>query len=174
MTEQSSWSHLKHSAPDFAARARSIIRQWGFVYAGTIRPDGAPRISPIEAHLVEGHLVLVLIPQSLKALDVARDPRLVLQSPIVNADEPETELKIRGRAYVLPDDELRDSIADAIEDRRGWRPVSWHVATVSLDLVSMMEWRAGDLTLTRWDPRHGLRGPEARRFDPQRGAYVTD
>jgi hypothetical protein len=174
MNMQPSWSHLKQSAPEFAARARSIIRQWGFMYLGTIRPDGAPRISAVETHLVEGHLVLVLIPQSLKSRDVARDPRVVLQSPIVNAEEPETELKIRGRAQVLPHNELRDSIADAIEDRRGWRPVAWHVTTVVLEHVSMMEWRAGDLTVTRWDPINGLRGPEAHHFDTQLGAYVTD
>jgi hypothetical protein len=43
---------------------------------GTLTKDGSPRVTPVEAYILDGHLVSNMIPRSLKALDLLRDPRV--------------------------------------------------------------------------------------------------
>jgi hypothetical protein len=47
-----SWAHFESAAPEVAAAGREQIERFHYVYAGTIRKDGTPRISPVEAHIV--------------------------------------------------------------------------------------------------------------------------
>jgi hypothetical protein len=67
------WVDFEAAAPDLGAAARSVVERAGFVYVGTVRRDGAPRISPVEAHFVRGQLMLVMIAKSRKAQDLGRD-----------------------------------------------------------------------------------------------------
>jgi hypothetical protein len=45
-----------------------------FILVGTLTKDGSPRITPVEAYILDGHLLSNMIPRSLKALDLLRDP----------------------------------------------------------------------------------------------------
>src|SRR5712691_11760914 len=101
------WADFEAAAPKVAANARELIGRHRLVLAGTIRRDGTPRISPVEAHLVRGELMLVMIRGTLKARDVLRDPRLVLNSPVTDPANPDAELKLRGRVVAVDDAELR-------------------------------------------------------------------
>jgi predicted pyridoxine 5'-phosphate oxidase superfamily flavin-nucleotide-binding protein len=47
------------------AQGRELIECIRFVLVGTIRSDGTPPISPVEAHIVREHLMLVMIPDTL-------------------------------------------------------------------------------------------------------------
>lgn len=67
------WANFEAAAPLLAAHGRELIERFRFVLVGTIRSDGTPRISPVEAHIVRGHLMLVMIPGTLKARDLLRD-----------------------------------------------------------------------------------------------------
>ncbi len=60
------WAELEEAAPELAARGRDLIETFHFLLAGTIRRDGTPRISPVEAHIVEGHLMHAIIPGTLR------------------------------------------------------------------------------------------------------------
>jgi hypothetical protein len=165
------WADFEQAAPVLAARARTVLERFGFVLLGTIRRDGTPRISPIEAHVVRDRLMLAMIAGSRKARDVARDPRVVLQSPVTEAEEPGTELKLRGRVVDV-DDEQRAATADAIEAASGWRPRrSWRFLAVEIESAALLEWIEGEMQLTRWDRRHGLRPPERRRLDLEASRY---
>jgi hypothetical protein len=42
---------------------------------GTLRPDGSPRVSPVEPYFAGGELVLGVMAWSGKARDLRRDPR---------------------------------------------------------------------------------------------------
>ena len=85
------WADFETAAPELERDARSVIERHGFVYVGTVRRDGAPRISPVEAHIVRGRLMLVMISGSWKARDLAGDPRVTLQSPVPSAGDPGVE-----------------------------------------------------------------------------------
>jgi hypothetical protein len=58
------------------------------VLLGTIRADGWARISPCEAYLVDGDLMLGMMWRSRKALDLLRDPRLTIVTPQADRDLP--------------------------------------------------------------------------------------
>jgi Pyridoxamine 5'-phosphate oxidase len=166
------WAEFEVAAPELAARGRALIERFGFVLAGTIRADGTPRISPVAAHLAGGELMLVMIPGTQKARDVLRDPRIVLQSPVTEAAEPGAEFKLRGHAAKATSEALRAATADTIETVSGWRPPrTWLYLAVAVQAAAHLAWTGEDMTLTRWDGDHGLRGPERRRLDPDAGTY---
>lgn len=166
-----SWADFEAAAPELERVARSVIERDGFVYVGTVRRDGAPRISPVEAHIVRGRLMLVMIAGSWKARDLARDPRVTLQSSVPNADDPGVEVKVRGRVVPV-DEEQRAATADAVETRSGWRPQpSWRFFAVEIEALAVLAWEHGEMVISRWDRAAGLRGPERRRLDADASAY---
>jgi hypothetical protein len=151
------WADFERAAPDLAVEVRAVIDRSGFVLVGTIRRDGTPRISPVEARVVQGHLMLVLIHGTHKARDLLRDPRLVLNSPVFDAADPGCELKLRGRAVAVEDRALLEATANATEAASGWRPpADWHFFSVEIEDVALMEWDRGALAMTRWTAERGL------------------
>jgi hypothetical protein len=151
------WAEFEAAAPDLATRGLELIGRLGFVLLGTIRRDGTPRISPVEARVVEGHLMLVMIRDTHKARDVLRDPRLVLNTPITDAADPGSEFKLRGRAVAVEDRSLAEAAADATEIASGWRPpADWHYFSIEVEDVALMDWDRGELTMTRWSRDGGL------------------
>ena len=151
------WSDLEREAPEVAALARGLLERHGWVYAGTIRRDGTPRISPVEVHLVAGELAVVMIAGTLKARDVLRDPRVVLNTPVLDPADPGAELKLRGRLGETRDEALRGAVADAVEERSGWRPKpGWHVLTLDLEDVAHIAWERGEMRMTRWSRGRGV------------------
>jgi Pyridoxamine 5'-phosphate oxidase len=169
--ERAPWSVLEEAAPQLAGHGRRLIERYGFVLLGTIRADGTPRISAVEAHLVDGHLMLAMIPHTHKARDVRRDRRVVLQTPVTHAGDPGGELKLRGRAVEV-DAGQREATANAVQARSGWRPgTSWLIVSVALESAAYLGWEQGELLLLRWDHRGGAQPPERRRLDHQAGRY---
>ncbi len=51
---------------------------------GTLRHDGWPRISPVEALVWNGQLYLGMMWRSLKARDLLRDPRCVVHTVVAD------------------------------------------------------------------------------------------
>lgn len=81
---------------------------------GTLRADGSPRISGIEAAFEDGELVFGSMPNARKGADLRRDPRFALHSATVDPVEGSEarwpgEAKISGRAsYAGPTTEAPD------------------------------------------------------------------
>ena len=63
-----------------------------------------------------------MIPRSLKALDLLRDPRVYVHAP-VTAKEGSPEFKLAGRAEVLESDDLRRKLDDLFWEMIKWRPL---------------------------------------------------
>ena len=109
----------------------------------TIRRDGSPRISGIELEFVDGHVVMGMMPGSVKATDLRRDPRMVVHA--ASADPPTEDAsawlgdaKIAGRAVEVagepsgqPSNRFRIEISEVVLTRVG-QPAdhlvieSWH------------------------------------------------
>jgi Pyridoxamine 5'-phosphate oxidase len=117
------WEQLEQAAPEIAANGRDLIEKFQFVLVGTLTRDGSPRISPVEAYIVDGHLLVNMIPRSLKALDLLRDPRVYVHAP-VTAKEGSPEFKLAGRADVLEDPALRSKLDDLFWEMIQWRPAA--------------------------------------------------
>lgn len=105
-----SWSEIEAAAPELAARARATFDAHRHKVLATLRRDGSPRISGIEASFTDGELWLGMMPGSRKALDLRRDSRLALHSASVDPpDDPAAwagDAKLSGRAVEVEDPEL--------------------------------------------------------------------
>jgi hypothetical protein len=115
------WEELELAAPEIAAHGRELIERFQFDLVGTLTKDGSPRITPVEAYVIDGHLLANMIPGSLKALDLLRDPRVYVHAP-VTAKEGSPEFKLAGRAVVLGDKALRGKLDDLFWEMIEWRP----------------------------------------------------
>jgi Pyridoxamine 5'-phosphate oxidase len=92
------WRDLEQGAPQLARLGLARLQAAGVAMLGTLRPDGSPRISPIEPHLARGQLLVGVMTWSKKAADLLRDPRYVLHSTVTGADNGEGEFKLHGSA----------------------------------------------------------------------------
>ena len=115
------WSELEATVPEIAGPGRELLDRFQFVIIGTLMRDGSPRITPVEAYVIDGHLLANMIAQSLKALDLLRDPRVYVHAP-VTAKGGSPEFKLAGRADVLEDETLRTKLDDLYWKMIEWRP----------------------------------------------------
>lgn len=153
-----SWAEFAASVPEVARPVAELLERWRFVYAGTIRRDGTPRISPVEAHVVRDELMLVMISGTLKARDLLRDPRIVLNSPVADPADPGAEFRLRGQVVAVDDPEQRAATADTIAATSGWRPpATWHFFAVRVDDAAHLAWKAGALEMLHWRLDRGTR-----------------
>jgi hypothetical protein len=120
-SEPLTWDELEQAAPQIAEHGRALIEKFQFVLVGTLTKDGSPRITPVEAYIIDGHLLSNMIPRSLKARDLLRDPRVYVHAP-VTAKENSPEFKLAGRAQVLEDNQLRRKLDDLFWEMIQWRP----------------------------------------------------
>lgn len=157
------WGELEAAAPAVAARGRERLDRFGFALLGTIRRDGTPRISPVEVHFVRGELVVVLMARTHKLRDVLRDPRVVLNAVVTDAQDPGGELKLRGRLVPVSDPELCAAAADVVEAESGWRPpADWRIFALDVDDAAYVAWDAGHMRMDRWSAVGGLEHAEHR------------
>lgn len=118
----SSWNDVVAAVPDLAETVRASFDAHRHKTVATLRRDGSPRISGIEAEFRDGDLVIGMMPASLKAADVLRDNRVALHSGSPDPDDesgtPEWtgDAKIAGRAVQVTDPEvLADYATDVPE-----------------------------------------------------------
>jgi Pyridoxamine 5'-phosphate oxidase len=116
------WEELEQAAPEIAANGRELLERFQFVLVGTLTKDGSPRVTPVEAYVVDGHLLVNMIPRSLKALDLLRDPRVYVHAPVTSKGG-DPEFKLAGRAAVLEDKTLRGKLDDLFWEMIKWRPL---------------------------------------------------
>lgn len=74
------WSEIEETEPDLARRVRELFDARVHKTMATLRRDGSPRISGIEVQFKDGDVWIGMMPGSVKARDVLRDPRLALHS----------------------------------------------------------------------------------------------
>ena len=104
-----SFAELESRADAVARPIRDRLTSTGIGLLGTVRRDGSPRISPVEVSFQGDHLFVGMMPRSMKALDLRRDARFVLLTPVAYKDDLGGEGKLFGRAREVTDpDEVQD------------------------------------------------------------------
>ena len=104
-----SWTEFAAADPDLAGRVRRSFAVRKHATLATLRRDGSPRISGTEVEFDDdGEVYLGMMPGSLKALDLRRDPRLALHSPTEDAPESDPgswvgEAKMAGQGVEVSD-----------------------------------------------------------------------
>jgi hypothetical protein len=149
-----SWRDMELGAPELARLGIARLTSARVALLGTLRRDGSPRISPIEAYLAEGQLLIGAMAWSAKASDLRRDPRYVLHSAVTSPDSGEGELKLNGPAAKAGPD-LRTRAAGA-----WWlahSPDKAAVFTLHIRQAIFVDWdtNRGLMTVHRWSPASG-------------------
>jgi hypothetical protein len=125
---------------------------------GTLRADGSPRISPCELDFTEGHLILGMMWQSRKALDLLRDPRCVLHTCTTDRMGTEGDAKLYGRGIDIRDPALRQAYRAAVRARIDWAPdePNFHAFSIDVESAGFITFAEPKAVLT-WDPERGTR-----------------
>ncbi len=146
-----SWREIEQAEPEFARRVRERFDAHRHKTIATLRADGSPRISGIEAVFEDDELYFGSMPNSRKGADLHRDPRFALHSatvdPVPGAEAQwPGEAKIAGRAVPV-------GHPGELEGERFRADVTEVVHTRLNDDATMLvvEW---------WTPTHGLRRVE--------------
>jgi len=152
------WDEFADACPEIAALGEERLRKNELCLVGTLRQDGSPRISPCEPDFAAGHLLLGMMWQSRKALDLLRDPRCVIHSCVSDRMGSEGDFKLYGRAIDIQDLAQREIYRQTILARIGWEPEEPNYHLFAIDIAS-----AGFATFSdehyalAWDPDKGLR-----------------
>ncbi len=152
------WADFAGEAPELARFAVDRFEETGLALLGTIRPDGWPRISPLEPVFFKGHLVLGMTWYTNKALDLLRDPRCALNTLVFERDGSDGEIKLRGRAFEVGPD-MRGLLEDHLQEKYGWRPSEKsHQLWMDITAAAFLQY-VGDLknVVKEWREGHGLR-----------------
>jgi hypothetical protein len=97
------WKDVGEAAPEFARRVEAAFDAHLHKTIATLRRDGSPRISGVEATFRDGDLWLGMMPGSIKARDLLRDPRLAIHSATVDTEMKSGDAKVAGRAVEIKD-----------------------------------------------------------------------
>lgn len=152
-----SWSDVTDAAPQLARAAQQLFDAHRHKTLATLRVDGSPRVSGIEATFREGKVLLGMMPDSLKAADLRRDPRLALHSGSPDPDDEDPggwpgDAKLAGRAIEVRDSELLAAIG-APEHPDGTPDL------FEIDVTELVVTKVGDpadhLVIETWHPDTG-------------------
>ncbi|MEE9473597.1 MAG: pyridoxamine 5'-phosphate oxidase family protein, partial [Acidimicrobiia bacterium] len=130
---------------------RQRIEAHELILLGTIKADGSPRISPVEPDFVDGELMMGMMWQSTKALDLLRDPRCVVHSVVTDRRGTEGEFKIIGEARTIVDGGLTERYCQVLEDRIDWRPDGdFHLFAIDIHRVWWFKYDGEQRLEERW------------------------
>jgi len=146
------WAEFAEAAPELAGLGRERFEKNDLLLLGSTRRDGSPRISPVEFLFLDGDLMLGMMWQSKKALDLLRDPRCLIHSVVSNKDGQEGEFKLRGRAVDVQDPDVRERNGEAAFEKTGWRPPEpYHLFSIDIESASFVQYSGeGHQTVKRW------------------------
>jgi len=148
-----SWNEVEKAEPEFAAKVRTLFDARKHKTIATLRADGSPRISGIEAEFADGELTFGSMPRARKGADLHRDPRFALHSATTDPpDDPKEwpgEAKLAGRAYVV-------KALDGADGPEG------ELFRVDVDevVVTALNAEGTMLVVESWHPGRGLRRVE--------------
>jgi hypothetical protein len=154
------WQEVTAAAPQLADAVRARLDAHRHKVLATLRKDGSPRISGIEATFKDGELWLGMMHGSRKALDLRRDPRLALHSATTEPTDPNEmppgepiDVKIAGRAVEVTDPDKLGEFG------QGAPPGPFHLFRV--DFTEVVVIRLGEpadhLVIDSWHENVGLR-----------------
>jgi len=144
------WAEFETAAPEIARRGRALLDRFHFVLIGTLSRAGSPRVNPVEAYVVDGHLLMNMVPQSLKALDLLRETRVHVHAP-VTGKSGDPVFQLVGGADVLDDSGLRRELDDLFWQLIEWRPApDSHYFEIRAERAAYVSYDDDGQTAIRW------------------------
>jgi Pyridoxamine 5'-phosphate oxidase len=145
------WAEVEASDSRFAGQVRAIFDARRHKTLATLRQDGSPRLSGIEVQFGDGEVTMGMMPDSLKAKDLQRDPRLTVHASSDDPPEDNQSLwkgdaKISGRAV-----QARKPAGGSDEV-----PATWFRIDISEVVLTHLDPAAENLLVDSWHPGRGL------------------
>ncbi len=105
------WAEFEHSDSELAGLVKARFDSHLHAVIATLRCDGSPRLSGMEAPIRSGQLWLGMTPGSRKAVDLHRDPRFALHSAPDTEQLPKGDARIEGVAELADPEQQAQFIA---------------------------------------------------------------
>ncbi|MFD0211446.1 pyridoxamine 5'-phosphate oxidase family protein [Streptomyces hirsutus] len=148
------WGAFTTAEPALAKTVEERFATYTHHVLATLRKDGSPRTTGLEVRFLNGELWLGMMPDSLKALDLRRDPRFALQAnPGSGAGMGGGDVRISGRAAEVEDEETRRRYTEEVEP-----PEPFHLFRTELtEVVRTYVEDETSLVLQVWRPGEPVR-----------------
>ena len=147
------WAEFEQAHPTLARRVLARYESHRHAILATLRADGSPRLSGMEAPIRSGHLWLAMTPGSYKAADLARDPRFSVHSAPDTEDLPEGDARIDGIA--MPADATLQAEFVAGHRHRIEDPSMMVLHTALIQRVVLVRVAGDSLLIESWTPAKG-------------------
>jgi Pyridoxamine 5'-phosphate oxidase len=159
------WDEVTRAAPDLATAVQRRFDAHKHKTLATLRADGSPRISGIEASFRRGELWLGMMPDSRKARDLQRDPRFALHSTTADPEMAGGDAKIAGRAVEATDPATFEWFVGQEREEKGEAPLPFHLFRADIDELVLIT-LGGDppdhLVIETWRERRSVTRVERR------------
>ncbi|MEU6447903.1 pyridoxamine 5'-phosphate oxidase family protein [Streptomyces sp. NPDC046979] len=143
------WAAFVTAEPALAATVEARFGAYTHHVLATLRKDGSPRTTGLEVRFLDGELWLGMMPGSVKALDLRRDPRFALQAnPGDGTGMGGGDVRIGGRAVAAEDAATRARYVEEAEP-----PEPFHLFRT--ELTEVVRTRVEDdkyLVVEIWQP----------------------
>ncbi len=148
------WAGFAAAEPGLAGTVEARFGAYPHHVLATLRKDGSPRTAGLEVRFLTGELWLGMMPDSLKALDLRRDPRFALQAnPGDGTGMGGGDVRIAGRAVEVADPRTKAGYVREVEP-----PEPFHLFRT--ELTEVVRTRVEDdkyLVVEIWQPGRPLR-----------------
>ncbi|WP_406725944.1 pyridoxamine 5'-phosphate oxidase family protein [Streptomyces sp. GD-15H] len=109
------WKAFASAEPALAKTVEERFGAHTHHVLATLRKDGSPRTTGLEVRFLKGELWLGMMPDSLKARDLRRDPRFALQAnPGPGTGMGGGDVRISGRAFEVEDADTRAAYSEEV------------------------------------------------------------
>jgi hypothetical protein len=159
----SSWSDVLTATPELAEKVQVRFEATGLGFLATIRNDGYPRLSGIEP-LFTAEVMLGMMHDSRKALDLRRDPRLSLHSATEDKNVANGDARITGRGFEVTDIDTIERFRQDVAAHHGSPPPEgpMHLFRVDVEELSFLRPNGDHLLIDVW--RQGGSTREIKRY----------
>jgi PPOX class probable F420-dependent enzyme len=114
---------------------RALFVGANYAHLATLMPDGSPHSVAIWAGVEGDHVVFFTQEGSVKAKNIARDPRVALS--ITDHDNPYKTAQLRGRVVEVRGLEAADVLADELGVRYTGEPFPFHPPSSRMYVVEV-------------------------------------
>ncbi|HEV7626157.1 MAG TPA: pyridoxamine 5'-phosphate oxidase family protein [Streptomyces sp.] len=151
-----SWADFHAAEPEFADVVQARFEDFRHHVLGTLRTDGSPRLTGLEAGFRDGQLWLGMMIGSRKALDLRRDPRFSLHAnPGSDSEMSGGDVRVSGRAVEVTDEGELARYAAGVPE--GEQPERFHLFRTELSEVVRVHVEVPYIVFEVWHPGRALR-----------------
>lgn len=153
MATASPWSAFHSAHPEFAKAVEERFGGFRHHILATLRADGSPRVTGIEADFRFGELWLGMMVNSRKARDLLRDPRFSLYAnPGPGTDMAGGDIRISGTAAEETDPATLTRYIGAAAP-----PLPFHLFRTEITEVVRTRVEGPDMVVEVWRPEQAVR-----------------